>query len=184
MSQTTTISNVALTSLRIKEYPRFVKNVEEKMFNQISKEIKEKITVVVGLTNVGIDMSIALGIAWRLNDERRLGHETEDFLHCRAIYYKIISSMWVKYLQIERGIKPPTKEDFILFIHCCFDKPIWKRDKYPELRKIDDKEFLLSEYLQSKNAREQMFKTSQLKIDHLIILPAPREEYIEFMLSK
>ncbi|HAP73917.1 TPA: hypothetical protein DCP88_01165 [Candidatus Campbellbacteria bacterium] len=179
---------VTLDSLRLKAYPHFIKIVEKKALDQIDPEIRKKITAVIGITNVGVDMLLSYGIASTLNEERKA--VSEDFLHCRAIYYKMIDSLWVKYLQIEIGIKPPQKHDFVLFVHCCFDKMIpsemerlAKKDKEFQQEKL--REFSFSEYLEKEKSRLQMFKVShRMEINHSIILPAPREEYIDFMLSK
>ncbi|MDD2935354.1 MAG: hypothetical protein PHX25_02655 [Candidatus Pacebacteria bacterium] len=177
---------INLNSVRLKEYPHFIEVVEKKMLDQIGSDIREKITAVIGLTNVGVDMLLAYGIASALNEERR---KVSCFHHCRAIYYKIIDSLWVKYLQIENGLKPPQEEGFVLFVHCCFDK--MSSSELSRLAKIDKKfqqekirEFSFSEYLEKESYRVQLFKVSKLEVNHSIILSVPREEYIDFMLSK
>lgn len=192
MGETATVideKRINLNSARLKEYPHFVKVVEEKALDQIGPDIRQKVTAVIGLTNVGIDMLLSYGIASALNEERRAVCQTEDFLHCRAVYYKMVDSLWVKYLQIDGDLIHPRKEDFVLFIHCCFDK--MSSSELARLAKIDEKfqeqkrrEFLFSEYLKKEGLRVQLFKVSKLEINHSIILPAPREEYINFMLSK
>ena len=180
---------INLNSMRLREYPHFVGIVEKMILDQIGPDIRQKITAVIGLTNVGTDMVLAFRIASALNEERRAVCQTEDFLHCRAVYYKMIDSLFVKYLQTEDDIKPTEKDDFVLFVHCCFDK--MSSSELARLAKIDEefqeekkREFLFSEYLERENYRRQLFKVSRLGVDHSIIIPVPRDAYINFMLHK
>ncbi|MBU1557463.1 hypothetical protein KKC45_00690 [Patescibacteria group bacterium] len=167
-----------LTSFRLGEYPHFINKVTEIVLKKIDPQVRDKVSVVVGISNLGIDIVLAYNVAVELNKERNKNS-------CRAVYCKRSKFSIINFVNLHEGFAHPKTKDFVLFVHCGFEDP--QDEKFygnlQALKKQCTGEFILSELLQNKKERSWLVKNNTFHVDSCIILPPPIQEYRDFIRS-
>ena len=146
------IQAIRLTEKRILEFPDFIKIISSEITDKLELEGQKDATAVLGVGMLG--KLIAYSTAKFISEKR--GNESA----CRGVYAKSYRLLISLEFVLEDGfyIKP---NDHLIFVHCDFDKPIFKKS----------------------NHLEKLLRGTNTKVMQTIILPTPLEQYQAFLES-